>query len=406
MVDLRRGLDARRLNATQFVVEEFDARGVHVAVAEEHARAEAPAVYTYAFASEEIAVPPVIDAVAVARLEKPYSAVRELRFGSLEASAIYSSYLGTTGTLGATFTDPLEFNDVRVAGSFSTWGSGRAAAQYTYSRYLPHVYARQSYADTSWRSLDGRRRVVDQESALGVNMKVWRHDRWDSSLDEALVFTQEGPRYDDEQSRTRFGVYSHAALGRQIRSPLGLYPWRLLKLDLTHRALDDSSSKRPVEQTGSVQLTWSHGFEGEFYLGGEAQYAASNQRALDVGFATDLMPTAIGVPRLTFAPQFPARAAGRARLEARQTLPALLYDTRIPLGLNRVGLVVTGQALGLSRTGPGRPKTILEYGYGVDAELLVAHSYPFATRILLTHVDHPTGDDAADQITFGLSSTF
>ena len=396
-------LDARRLDDGHALLSEVDADGGHVVVAPLIVRSERPAVYAYPFASESLNPRPVLTEAEVARDERAYSAFRELRFSQAALGAELSGYGGTAAGATLVFTDPLEFNQLAAGASYSAYGSRTATAEYAYSRFLPRLIARYTYGDYRYRLIDGHERTIDQEADLGVSLNVLRRGIYDAGVEALGLIARDGGDAERDRTRTEVGASTSAFVQRRVGSPIGLYAWRLLRATLTHRASFDPSTGREAERAGALRLDWTHGFKGQRYVAAAAHAAQADERSINVGYESDLMPTAVGVPRLGLGPLMAVRAAGAVRAEVRQVFNVRAYDDRIPLGLNRGALIAAAQTTALAQSGRGNPKNILEYGLGFDLDVLALHQNSATVRIMLTHVSDPGRGQPDTQITLGIS---
>ena len=399
--------DARVLPDERALVDEVTATGHRVLIASLYSRPEAPAVYAYPFASETLRPAPVRPDAAFAAAPR-YEGLKELRFSELSVGLGYAPGPGAIGALGALFRDPLEYHEFSFDLGYSSEGPRRAQVRYGFERYLVKPFARYTYGEDTWRLRrdDSLHRTVEQELNLGFDLPWLRHERWDGLGTFNLIFAREGPDEDERVTHHAFGTLTEVRATRVVPSPIGMYPWRGFGIALAHRFVEDPVVTSDREQSASLETTWDRGFEGEYYLSAAAQLAASDGTHLRVSYLPSASGTRLTVPRLN-GETFHARYAGRARLEGRRVITLPRYDTRLPIGINRVALLLSAQSLATSGADADVPANVLEAGYGVDLDLLLAHKLRFTTRFMNGVTNDPaTGDRSFTQVSLVAKGTF
>ncbi len=379
-------VDARMVTENQFLVTEVNSRGHSVKVASAEHKPATPATYSYGFPSYNLTPDKVGDPEQTKADERSYNAAAEMRYSSMDLVTTYDRYSGFAGLIGTHFADPLEYQTVDLMYSGSQFRDQNIFAQYTFTKYLPQIFARYIYQSEFWRQRDnGARRAFNQEGALGVYLPVWRWRHWDANIGVAAIYRREDQHVDPSEPTTfgktrmeeTYGTQSDAGLHYQEDSSpsLSMFPIRLFDLNFKNRleALPDTLRKR--YNTSLVQSRFQQGLPIQFYMTFAGSVAWAENHDVLVDYNPMPLSEDIRVSRLTSHEEFKAKTASSARFELTKVFDLPLYSPRIPVGFDRISPLVLAQGVFLDRDNAvdHYAANIFEWGYGVDLQLLLVH---------------------------------
>ncbi len=378
-----RVIDARQVGSDEFLVVEVTNKGHDIFLAQAEVQAQAPAMYSYGYANQSLIPAAAMKPEAVEKEERPYNSLQEMRYSALEFSSGFSSGPGLTAAAAAVFTDPLEYHFLTLAWAGTQFDDRQAQVQYAFTKYLPDFFARYTYEEDEWQTVDRVDRMAyDQEVAVGLSLPVWRWRRWDASVGFAATY-EKNDAQNDASEETR-GLMSVFGLNYVIAPGLGFHPWRAFTLNYANRLESDINAWAKKYNTSIVQTRFVHGFPMEFYLTLAGTYAWAEVPDIKVSYDQATLSQDIRVPRLTSHQEdYLVKNAGSLRVELThvQTLPA--YSARIPFGLNRIAPVVVGQGIFMNDDPLNvYPQNTFEWGWGADFEILFLHRIPLRLRIL------------------------
>ena len=129
--------------------------------------------------------------------QRPYNGLGQLRYSSLDLVSDYSSVQGLGLYADAHWADPLEYHSIDAGFSGSQLVNQQYFAQYTYTRFLPQIFANYSYRHNEWWQYNGlRRSAYDQLSELGAQLPFLRWRHWDASASTSLDYYHSDQRLD------------------------------------------------------------------------------------------------------------------------------------------------------------------------------------------------------------------
>lgn len=390
VVDSDRVVDARRISADEFLIAEVTSSGHQSVVVPARMRAERPAVYSYAFANQNVLPVKMQDTEQTKSDERPYSAWRELRYSSADVSAAYAGKPGFYLSTALNFTDPLEHQTVTAGFAGSALRDRSAFAQYTYTKYLPQFFSRYFYSEDWYRRDDGgERRAHSQEVWLGAGLPLWRWRRWDAGLLAAVVYRTEQPAAktqpvpEDLPDEQRYGLISRFQVSNVVPSTLGFFPWRLIELSYTHKLDTQPGLWTKDNNTSLLQLRFSHEIIDQIYASVFAQGAWAETHDIKVEYNPAPESSEIRLHKLTGEEEYKVRSAVLGRLEVHKAFVVPLYSNRIPFGLNRLAPFGVVQQIAMDDDPLDEyPAQIFEFGYGADLEVLILHKFPARIRYL------------------------
>ncbi|MBX3022062.1 MAG: hypothetical protein KF799_10335 [Bdellovibrionales bacterium] len=392
VVDSDRVVDARRLSDDEFVLVEIGAAGRRVVSAPRHVRMERPAVYSYAFAQQNIIPAKALASEQTGNDEKPYHALAETRFNEWGLQTWYTPNSGFRVFSALAFSDPLEFQSFSLGFSSSQFRKRNAFVQYTFSKYLPDFYARYIYTDDWYRRFDtAERRTHGQEAQLGMDLPLWRWRRWQADMGLALIYRSEQPTQEtiatalpSHDRKENGGTQTRLRLHYEVPTALGFFPWRELELSAANVFMASTREWRKAENTSMIGALYRHGLKNEYYVTTTLQGAWSEAEDIRIAYETPSLTSDIRLPRLSDKDILHARSAGLARLELHKVLTTPRYSSRIPVGINRFAPFAIAQAMAMDSDPLGeRRADLFEYGFGADVELLLAHKFSVRLRAMM-----------------------
>lgn len=390
MLKSDRVLDARRIDEGNFLVTEVESNGNSVYLAEAAPTSAQPAQYQYGFASESLAPQSVATPEEIKSQQRDYSAIRELRYSSLDFTSFWQTPGGLGASMIASFNDPLQYHNVTLGYSGLTGDHApqQARASYTNSKYLLNWNAQYLYESTNYQIDGSDRMAFSQEASLGMRYPLVRWRNWDSDFGWGIYYKNRGgttdptftPSSTDEREKT-LGTQPDFHLLWQKAPQLGFFPWRQFEFHARQRleALPDSWTKR--HNITALDANYIHGFAGEFYASGFLNGAWAEDRDIRVDNAIGSQTNDVRLPLLTSNRDYMVQSGGSARVEFTKVFNVGAYSPRIPIGLHRFAPFMVAQGTYLSPEG-GVPPSIFEFGYGFDLHLLLAHLIPAKFRIL------------------------
>lgn len=386
-----RVIDARQVGHDEFLVVEVHNKGHDILLARAETQTAAPAMFSYGFTNQSLIPAGVMTAETVAQKEKPYNSFTQLRYSALEFSSGYSTGSGLAGAAAAVFTDPLEYQSLTLAWAGTQFNDRQAQVLYEFTKYLPDFFARYTYEEDEWQTLNKvDRYAYDQEVAVGFNLPILRWRRWDAAVGLAATYEKHDAHNDslsalvlDDIEETR-GVMSVFNLNYVIAPSLGFHPWRAFTLSYANRLETEVNAWAKKFNTSIIQTRYVHGLPMETYATLAGTYAWAEVPDIKVTYDQTTLSRDIRVPRLTsHKEEYLVKSAGALRLELTHVLTMPNYSARIPLGLNRIAPVAVGQGIFLNDDPLNvYPQNTFEWGWGADFEILLLHRIPLQLRLL------------------------
>lgn len=392
-----RVVDARRIDENHFLVTEVNHLGHNVTIAKAEISAQLPAVYSYGFPNKNLIPEKTALQEGETNTEKAYSALREMRYSSLNVSTEYQSGSGFGLSTVASFTDPLEYQGFSIGYSGYQFNDRQAFVEYDFTKYIPDFFARYVFEDDKWKDRLSRERwSYNHEVDLGARVPVFRWQRWDAAVELALIYKNDEQRTTTPVSPNRYETYgtrSKANVEYSVNPSLGFYPWRYFSFTFENRLESQMNGFAKEHNTSAVRSSYIRGFPAEIYGTVSANYAWAETHDIIVGPGVTEFSSDIRIPRLTsHNDDYEVKNAGSLRLEVSKVLTIPGYSARIPIGLRRLAPLVVAQGLFMDSSNRYPPSTF-EWGYGADLELLLGHKAPVHFRFLQAfdtrYPDHP-----------------
>jgi len=389
-----RVVDARLLNDNEFVIDEIGANGHSVHIVAADVKPVVPAVYNYAFASENVIPDPAVPSEQAQKETRRYNGLTNLRYSLIEMSTVYSSTPGLGGSVNALFNDPLDYHQVGFGYAGTQFRDQAAQFSYAYTRYLADIVLRYRYKEEWWERSDGVDQMAyNQDVAVGMRLPLLRWRRWDAALGMALSYELEDAHNDPthppaaavypDDFEEAYGIKTNFIVQREEDTPLGMYRWRHLSLKFFNHLSTEPNQWVKKDNTSLANLNFEHGFPHEFYLSAYAYGAWAETRDIDVKYSYFASTSDAHIPMLTSHKQYLAKTAGSARLEFHKVFNLKGYSARVPVGLDRIAPVAVAQGISLDDARDDRyPPSIFEWGIGADLQVLMFHRVPTIMRFL------------------------
>ncbi len=383
--------DARWVGGDEFLIAEVNHLGHNIMLAKGEVKPQLPAVYSYGYPNQNLRPAAAMTPNQVNEEERPYNSLGQMRYNALEFVTGYSTGSGAALAVQTSFSDPLEYQSFTAAFAGTQFNDRQALVQYSFTKYLPDFFARYSYEEDEWQTIDRVDQLAyDQELALGVNMPVWRYKRWDAALGLALIYEHNDAHNDSASplkladTEETYGTMSTFGLNYAITPGLGFFPWRAFSLNYVNRLETQANTWTKRYNTSLVQTSYTYGLPKEFYVTAAANYAWAEDPDIKVGYDPTSLSQDIRVARLTsHKEEYLTKNAGTVRLEISNVQTLRAYSARMPIGLNRIAPVVVGQGLFLDDDARNLyPQNTFEWGWGADLEVLLLHRIPVHIRLL------------------------
>lgn len=387
VVDSDRVVDARQISQSHYLIAEVDHQGHRVAIAPSTFRSGAPVTYAYGFSTESVIPAPAVSVEQVHADDREYNAFSALRYSALDTTWAYSNVYGFGVSLNAGFVDPLEYHAVTLGYAGTQFRNEAMGIGYRLQKYLADWVIQYRYKEEWWERGDGTDQTAyNQDLAAGFELPLLRWRRWDATMGLFAAYELEDRHNrsttiapDNEET---YGVRTAFNLRYQNAPPLGLFAWRQFQLSALNKLETRPNEWKARYNTSAVELKYQHGFAKEFYLTGYGGAAWAINRDIDVEYG-GLGSGSASIPLLTSHEDYVVKTAGRARVEFHKVFRTPAYSVRIPISFERLAPFAVAQAAWLDDDSRNLyPHHIVEWGYGVDVQLLFMHRIPVVFRYM------------------------
>jgi hypothetical protein len=396
-------VDAKALNATDWVVAEITSNGYEYKVVNDlKPIQQAPHYYQYFYEDEKKKTPEadLLTKTAESTPEEPYSSIGRMRFNGVDPFYLgWTEYGGIFG-FAARFADPLQFNNV----------------SFTYNHLegdtndMLLLYANRKHR-LNWSIGGGldQSAIFDGDSSSSDSKVLARYETWLGLLElnyplfvlpqvSGTLNTRYSYEYDDSDDTTvrldrEQSVLTYFELSRSRAYPIAYLPAAQDQFVLAHEALGDIPKWQGdrVNYGALVNFSRDLGFENYLSVGYHAVRSDSPNGDIEIdqmsssGLSTRLF-TPTELTRYSEDTGIEFKEAHKVSVGYQKAINFSYYFKRFPISLRRLApFAVYQEFYTRNGTQKGLETLFHEWAYGAEFELLLFHRTPI--RISATGVE-------------------
>jgi len=365
-------MDARKVRDGDFLVSEIGPEGYQLKNLRLSVREEKPVLYHYFFENEE-AIHQFdqykelgMSQTATLPLFREYSSLKDLRFSGLNTTLMYSNS-SLLASVSGLFSDPLNWNNY-ILNYLRDEFKGKDTYNFTYlnKKHLLQWFINYSREEfyRGKNEIRNDRNYHNDRPEGGIRFPFFKYGLWSAKIEEAISF---------RTKRSAFVNYSAFSFEREKNHALEFYPYRKIGFMLE----DDRGSDD--EKTSAVSSELYHVLPFNLFVHAFGVYKESTETelAMEGRIRENSSPILThGYSLLGYNKHL--LRGGRVSFELGQFFESGIYFASFPLSLRRVAPKFIFNHYYYHQ---GKYKDFQERGVGLDAELLLAHLWPFRMTI-------------------------